>query len=227
MYNLGNKIKSRRIKLGIDQAMLAKKAGVSQPTLANLELGKNKRSKFLPEIARVLRLSVEELLDDNILISNTECINYTKIGDTPYNSDKNHIKIENLNVKLSTEIIESRSLPDIQNTFSVFLDKAWLKKNKVFVKDLIVAKIQGNGMKTSLHNGDTVVVNTANKDIKDNCVYAINCQDKYIVRRLIRRDNEKFWLILDNLNHKIYDEKFYANKSRIIGKVIYKQSENI
>ncbi|MHA0112071.1 helix-turn-helix domain-containing protein, partial [Klebsiella pneumoniae] len=62
--SLGNKIKTRRQELGLDQVQLAKSAGISQPTLANLESGKNKRSKFLPEIAQALGLSLAELMQD-------------------------------------------------------------------------------------------------------------------------------------------------------------------
>jgi transcriptional regulator with XRE-family HTH domain len=61
MDTLGKRIKTRREELELDQVELARRAGVSQPTLANLESGKNQRTKFLPELARALNVSVEWL----------------------------------------------------------------------------------------------------------------------------------------------------------------------
>lgn len=61
MDSLGKRIKTRREELELDQVELARRAGVSQPTLANLESGKNQRTKFLPELARALGVSAEWL----------------------------------------------------------------------------------------------------------------------------------------------------------------------
>jgi phage repressor protein C with HTH and peptisase S24 domain len=61
METLGPRIKRRREELGLDQSELAKKVGFSQPALAKLEAGKNARSRFVAEIARELKTSVEWL----------------------------------------------------------------------------------------------------------------------------------------------------------------------
>lgn len=61
METLGQRIKRRREELGLDQIELARRAGISQPTLANLERGKNERTKFLSEIARELETTTEWL----------------------------------------------------------------------------------------------------------------------------------------------------------------------
>lgn len=50
----GEEVARRRDALGWSQAALAKKIGVRQNTIAQIELGRTKKSKHLPDIARVL-----------------------------------------------------------------------------------------------------------------------------------------------------------------------------
>jgi len=58
---LKDRILERRTALGLSQAQLAEKAGVSQVTIQHLESGRNSTSKKLLEIARALGVSAEWL----------------------------------------------------------------------------------------------------------------------------------------------------------------------
>lgn len=62
MSNLGETIVKARSAKGWSQEDLAKRAGVSQGTIGHLESGRNTTSRKLPDIARALGLTVEELL---------------------------------------------------------------------------------------------------------------------------------------------------------------------
>jgi len=61
--DIGNKILNRRQELGITQLELAKRAGIAQSTLSNIEKGK-KRPQFetMSAICQVLGFSVLDLL---------------------------------------------------------------------------------------------------------------------------------------------------------------------
>lgn len=58
---LKDRILERRTALGLSQAQLAEKAGVSQVTIQHLESGRNSTSKKLLEIARALGVTAEWL----------------------------------------------------------------------------------------------------------------------------------------------------------------------
>lgn len=63
MDNLHKRIKSTRVSLGLSQAILAKKTGVSQPTVANWETGSHiPRQAVLEKIAKALNVSALWLL---------------------------------------------------------------------------------------------------------------------------------------------------------------------
>lgn len=62
MKSLQERLREERKLRGWSQKQLAVKAGVSQTTIADIERGRNQGSTFLPNIAKALDLTVEELI---------------------------------------------------------------------------------------------------------------------------------------------------------------------
>lgn len=58
----GDRVKAARLELKLSQTALAKKAGVSQTTVSDIERGRNDGSKDIVQIARALQRSPEYLL---------------------------------------------------------------------------------------------------------------------------------------------------------------------
>lgn len=66
--NLGERIKARRVELGLTQAQLAELAGVRQPTLSNWESGSvSPHLVKLSDVARALGVSVADLVAEEAL----------------------------------------------------------------------------------------------------------------------------------------------------------------
>lgn len=59
---LGKKVSDLRAKKGWSQTRLAKEAGCSQQTITKIERNKSIKPRYLPDIAKALGLSVEDLL---------------------------------------------------------------------------------------------------------------------------------------------------------------------
>lgn len=65
---LGERIKARRVELGLTQAQLAEKAGVRQPTLSNWESGSGSpQLAKLTNVATALGVSVADLVAEDAL----------------------------------------------------------------------------------------------------------------------------------------------------------------
>ncbi|EKQ6526314.1 TPA: helix-turn-helix domain-containing protein [Klebsiella aerogenes] len=62
--SISSKVKSKRVQLGLNQADLAQMVGTSQQSIEQLENGKTKRPRFLPELASALGVSVDWLIND-------------------------------------------------------------------------------------------------------------------------------------------------------------------
>ena len=57
----GEIIRRRREELGLSQAQLGNRVGISQPAIKKIEAGDSRHSKFLPKIAQVLSIALAEL----------------------------------------------------------------------------------------------------------------------------------------------------------------------
>ena len=60
--NIGKNIKARRNELKLSQKYVAEAAGITQPTLSDLENGISEGSTYLPQIATVLKTTVNKLV---------------------------------------------------------------------------------------------------------------------------------------------------------------------
>jgi len=61
MTFIGKRVKERREELGMSQSVLAKRIGVSGPSLSQLESGKIKRSRRINKLAAALKVTPEWL----------------------------------------------------------------------------------------------------------------------------------------------------------------------
>lgn len=77
-------IKARRVELGMKQPELAKRSGVTQPTISNIERGRNKGSGELAKIATALGLDPLALSNDRRKIV---------IGDAPDDDQQDHVPV--------------------------------------------------------------------------------------------------------------------------------------
>jgi len=79
--NIGQKIKQARIKLEINQAQLAKKAGISKSFLSEIEGGKkdNMTINVLRKITKALNVSYEYLLDDGLIYQERKKMNEDEV----------------------------------------------------------------------------------------------------------------------------------------------------
>lgn len=57
------RVLSKRTELGLTQSELAEKAGTTQQAIVQLESGKTKRPRYLPELAKALNCDIQWLLD--------------------------------------------------------------------------------------------------------------------------------------------------------------------
>jgi len=62
MTTIAKRVQSKRSELGLTQAELAERAGTSQQAIEQLENGKTKRPRYLPELARALGCEIDWLI---------------------------------------------------------------------------------------------------------------------------------------------------------------------
>lgn len=222
MNSLGNKIKTRRQELGLDQVQLAKRAGISQPTLANLESGKNKRSKFLPEIAQALGMTLAELMQDEP--ANLP-MNYTPVIEHDPDNDE-FAEIRKVKLRLSAGITGFDPIPDIEDGRPITFRKEWLIKKGYAADKLIAIGVKGESMEPTMSAGDTVVINIADTIPKDGKTYAVNLDGEAVIKRMSRRFG-RWFLVSDNPDQARYHpHECTQGNCIVIGRVVMLQRED-
>lgn len=89
------------------------------------------------------------------------------------------------------------------------------------VDGMVLMDIFGNSMEPELKDGDTVLVDTGQKDILAGAIYAVGVEDTILVKRL-EKHPRKLVLRSDNPTYApIYLEGVETANVRIIGKVIW------
>lgn len=104
--------------------------------------------------------------------------------------------------------------------------KDWYAKRALTPSKLFAVKVANGSMESGLHDGDTVVVNTAQKESKDGFVFAVNYEGQLVIKRMIR-DAGEWWLSSDNPDQRRYPRKVCDENTFVIGEIVHKQSERI
>lgn len=102
----------------------------------------------------------------------------------------------------------------------------WFQSNGFQPDKLFAVKVANGSMEDGLHDGDTVVVNTADVTPKDGIVFAVNYEGELVIKRLVR-DAGQWWLQSDNKDQQRYPRKVVTEHTFIIGRIVHKQSERI
>lgn len=108
----------------------------------------------------------------------------------------------------------------------IVFSKSWYESRKLTPNKLFAVKVANGSMEPGLHDGDTVVVNTAQKDPIDGAVFAVNYEGQLVIKRLIR-DAGAWWLSSDNVDQRHYPRKICDENTFVIGEIVHKQSERI
>lgn len=141
--------------------------------------------------------------------------------------DPSFVEIRKVRLKLSAGISGFGIEQEEEDGNPITFRKEWLDKNGYDPDKLIAIRVRGDSMEPALYAGDVVVINHADKAIKDGHVYAVNYEGEDVVKRLVR-DNGEWWLMSDNQDQRRFPKKLCRGEACIIiGKIVYKQSENI
>lgn len=137
------------------------------------------------------------------------------------------IGIRTVKIRLSAGISGFSIEADESDGLPIFFRAEWLQKKGYQARHLVALKVQGASMEPTLHQNDLVVINTADTQPKDGIAFALNYEGEAMIKRMVR-DSGAWYLSSDNLDQRKYARKECAEGSCIvIGRVIYKQSEEI
>ncbi|MTC71986.1 helix-turn-helix domain-containing protein [Providencia sp. wls1914] len=222
--SISSRVKSKRIQIGLTQSELAEKAGTTQQSIEQLEGGKTKRPRFLPELAAALNCSVDWLVSGKE--ENSNIPDKSKWGTIDSWDSKTPIGDDEVEVPFYKDIEfacgDGRCVDVDYNGFKLRFSKSTLRKIGAPSDGSTIAcfPASGDSMEPVIPDGAAVAIDTSNKKIVDGKVYAIDQEGLKRLKILYRRPNGK--LIIRSYNRDEYeDEDSDESDVEIIGKMFW------
>lgn len=218
-----NRIEARLLELEKDQAWLRSTLGVEANVITNWK-SRGAPSKEAVAIAQALELSTDQLLglsEDPALIPGAMRVVIAEPGDPDF------YFIKKVKLQLRAGVTGFQTIPDIYDGDTVSLRKNWVDRNKMNPNNLMALTVAGESMEPNLYDGDIVIVNTADKTMKDGAVYAFNYDGESVIKRLVKERGD-WWLFSDNPDQARHRPKGCRSKDcGIIGRVVKRETDHI
>ncbi|HRF12194.1 MAG TPA: LexA family transcriptional regulator [Candidatus Accumulibacter phosphatis] len=136
------------------------------------------------------------------------------------------VAVPRVKFKLSAGVSGFAVEPENGNGKPVFFRKDWFKSKGYKPAKLFSVRVSGASMEPALWDGDLVVINTDDTAPTDGEAFAMNYEGELVIKRL-RRDAGEWWAASDNADQRRFAPKRCTEDVKVIGRVVYKQSERI
>lgn len=221
---------------GWTQRDLAQRSGVSQVTIHKIASGKSQRSKYLGDIAKALGCSVEELTGvvpinipefvDSSATASDEVQSYSlsRIDAWDSNTPLGEDEVE-LPLFREVELAAGSGCTEVQENHGAKLRfaKSTLRRKGIDQSHAACCFVNGDSMEPILPDGSTVGVDTADKQIVDGKMYAIDHGGLLRVKYLYRIPGGGIRIRSANRDH--YPDEDLApdqlESFRVIGRVFW------
>lgn len=161
--NIGDRVKIKRDFLGLTQTQLAERVGTSQQAIEQLEGGKTKRPRYLPELSSVLGVSTKWLLEGGE--EEIKGDNFQFAG--AYIPGKRYPVLSSVQAGCWAEAIEAYTLEEISE---------WLESDAHIQGEAFWLKVEGDSMTAptgqSVPEGNYVLFDTGKEAVNGSLVIA-------------------------------------------------------
>lgn len=195
--SFAERVKERRTELALSQSALAKRAKVSQGTIAQIELGLSQGSGKIVDLALALGVSPEWLL---------------------YGKNPPQTLTQSRHPSHSDFITHTNSDMGLKKTFC--LSKYWDCDYLDFIK------ANDESMSPTITIFDDVIFNRLETNKTENGIFVIKRTSGTIIIRRLILDSQRWIYRSDNLDKTRYSDVFENVGDEILGKVIWRGGGN-
>ncbi|CAB1224126.1 LexA family protein [Serratia liquefaciens] len=178
--NLADRVRQKRLELGLTQAQLADKIGTSQQGIVSVETGRTVRPRYLPELAKALECDIDWLLTG----ANSSNVSYAG----PYEPGKRYPVLSKVQAGSWAEAVEAYNLKDID---------LWLESSAHIQGEGFWLEVDGDSMTApmglSIPEGTYVLFDTGREAFNGNLVIAkLSDSNEATFKRLVIDGGQKY-----------------------------------
>ncbi|APB99048.1 hypothetical protein A4F89_06750 [Polynucleobacter asymbioticus] len=135
--------------------------------------------------------------------------------------------VKKVNLRVSAGITGFGVEPCTGDDSLIVFRADWYQSRRLKPDNLLALKVSGASMEPNLYDGDVVVMNRADTELKDGEVFVFNLDGEVVIKRAVR-DGGQWWLDSDNQDKTRFTRKACPDGICIpLGKVIHRQTERI
>ncbi|MGK5024609.1 XRE family transcriptional regulator [Janthinobacterium sp. RB2R34] len=227
--SIGSRIREARKNAGLTQKQLCSKVGMSQGALSELETGASIGTTNIATLAHALGVSALWLEtgrgDSNLANSPAELrgtMPVFLVEDRP----SDFFQIPHVKLRLQAGVTGFQTEINWSDSGSTGVPRKWIQRKGYDPEKLISIQVQGESMEPTFYEGDTVVINLADKKLTDNGVFAINYDGEAVVKR-VSRDIGEWWLMSDNPDQRKYYRRMCKGAECIVvGRIVRREGDH-
>ena len=216
---IGQRLRTARLLIGLSQAQVAEKIGVSQTSIQHLESGRNQNSRHLVMLAEAVGVRPEWLMSGR----------HPMLKDAPDTprppSDKDFAVIPQFTARGASG---AGYLNDhVEVTGGLAFKRTWLARENLKEGDLRVIYNSGNSNEPTLSDGEVLLIDVAKKEPRNGKMFAILTADGEVIIKRMISDLAGGWLVRsDNPDKSRYPDLAVSEESiaaiEIIGQVVWR-----
>ena len=232
--SIGARVKQARKAAKMTQIELARRTGLNQSTISDLEVGKSQGTTFVASLASAMGVNplwletgkgsmsidlaspVETDANDSPFLPNTAPI---RIGDEP-----NTVPIRRVKLKLRAGVAGFETEPELEENGVLHLPDEFIVRNNFIPHLLLAFRIRGCSMEPMLFEDDWVVVNTADRQPVSRELYAVNFNGEACVKQLLHRGGQWY---LHSLNPDFGPINVRSGQCDIVGRIVYQPGREL
>ncbi len=211
--NLSDRVLISRKAKKLSQAELARKAGLSQATISDIERGRNQSTTEVKTLAKALGVTTDYLLTGKESEYEPETATEEHFAFIPFYDA--HGSCGDGYANGDHAVIKSE----------LAFKRSWLKDEGLQEKDLAIITAKGDSMSPTINDGSILLINTNYKRVESGRVYAIAVDDQVRVKRLFLGLSGDCRIVSDNPNKTLYPDETISpeilDKLHIIGRVVW------
>jgi len=201
------RLQNTRVERGLNKSELARRVGVSAPTVTDWESGKiqNIESNNLQKVARVLGVTVEFLLTGSTVdpFVDVPVIN----GDPLEGSDE---RDEIPAYKISVSAGPGTHIYTEKPNGSLGFRRGWIQSKGLNARNLIIVQVDGDSMAPYIQHSDIVLVDMAKTDIRSGDVYVFRVDCDLRCKRLFKNLDGSILVCSDNKADPRYKDEVFS-----------------